>query len=123
MQTCGDGSQWIAVNVIGRDVAVGAAVLVEDIDIFIGVHQYRGGIGTGAARALAAGGGAVVVELQRDADHLEALLDQQRRRHRAVDAARHGDDHAAVARRLGQAERVMRLSRSSCCASPAAGGR
>ncbi len=76
----------------------------------------------GAACALLRQGRAVVVELQRDADDVEPLLDQQRRGHRAVDAAGHGDDDAAVARRLVEAKGVHlpRLTRSSCCASPAA---
>ena len=50
----------------------------------------------GAAGALPAERRAVVVQLKRDADHLAAGLDQERRRARAVDAARHGDDHAAL---------------------------
>src|SRR5438477_9951363 len=54
----------------------------------------------GTARALAPDGGAVVVELQRDADDIETLLHQQRGGHRAVDAARHGDDYAALGRLL-----------------------
>ena len=49
----------------------------------------------GAAGALAPRRGAVIVELQGDADDLAALLDEQRGRDRAVDAARHGDDNAA----------------------------
>ena len=41
---------------------------------------------------------AVVVELQRDADHVVAGLGQQRRGDRGIDAARHGDDDARVGR-------------------------
>jgi hypothetical protein len=52
----------------------------------------------GAARALAMGGGAVVVELQRDADDIVALGDEQRGGDRGIDAARHGDHHARVLR-------------------------
>ena len=52
----------------------------------------------GAAGALAVGGGAVVVKLQRDADDVVALGLKQRRRDRGIDAARHGDDHAGVVR-------------------------
>ena len=48
----------------------------------------------GAARALAAGGGAVVVELQRDADHLVAGLVQQPGDGAAVHAARHRNQDA-----------------------------
>jgi hypothetical protein len=48
-----------------------------------------GAAGSGPADRLT-----VIIELQRDAGHLVAGLDQKRRRHRAVDAARHGDDDA-----------------------------
>ena len=58
----------------------------------------------GAAGALAADGGAMVVELQGDADDLEAALDQQRRRHRGIDAARHRHDDAAIGRVAGKIE-------------------
>ena len=50
----------------------------------------------GAAGALAMGGRAMIVELQRDADDVIALGLQQRSRHRQVDAARHGDDDPGV---------------------------
>ena len=48
----------------------------------------------GAAGALAAGGGAMVVQLQGNADHLMAGLGQQAGDGAAVDAAGHGDQHA-----------------------------
>jgi len=54
----------------------------------------------GAAGALAADGSTVIVELQRDADDVIARGLHQRGGHRAVDAARHGDDHARGARCL-----------------------
>ncbi len=44
------------------------------------------------------GRGAVVVELQRDADDVIALGLEQRGRHRQIDAAGHGDDDAGVLR-------------------------
>ena len=53
---------------------------------------------TRATRALAVRGGAVVVELQRDADHVVALGLEQRSRHRRIDAARHGDDNPQIGR-------------------------
>ena len=52
----------------------------------------------GAAGALAVGRGAMIVELQRDADHVVALGLQQRSRHRGVDAAGHGDHDPGVLR-------------------------
>src|SRR6516165_3676950 len=42
-----------------------------------------------AARAFAPGSGLMIVELQRNADHLETLLYQQGRGHRRIDPARH----------------------------------
>ncbi len=50
----------------------------------------------GAAGALAVGGRAMIVKLQRDADDVVALGLQQRSRHRRVDAAGHGDDDPCV---------------------------
>ena len=61
----------------------------------------------GAAGALAMGRGAVVVELERDADDVVALLREERRDHGRVDAARHRDDDARVGRRLRQIEGVQ----------------
>ena len=63
----------------------------------------------GAARALLLQGHAVIVELQRDADHLIALLMQQRRGDGAVHPARHGDDHAGILRPLIDPERIHGL--------------
>ena len=48
----------------------------------------------GAATARATDRPTVVVELQGDADHLVAGFGEQGCGDRAVDAARHGDDHA-----------------------------
>jgi hypothetical protein len=39
----------------------------------------------------------VIVELERHSDHLGAGLGGERGRHRAVDAARHGDDDPGIA--------------------------
>ena len=52
----------------------------------------------GAAGALAMGGGAMIVELQRDADDVVTFRLQQRSRHRGIDAAGHGDDDPCVLR-------------------------
>ena len=60
----------------------------------------------GAAGALAVGGGAVVVELQRDADHVIALGLEQRGGHRGIDAAGHGDDDTGVLRAAIEIEAV-----------------
>ena len=55
-------------------------------------------VAAGAARSLTPERRAVIVELQGDADHLKAALGQQRRRHRGIDPARHGDDDAVIGR-------------------------
>ena len=60
----------------------------------------------GAAGALAMGGRAMIVKLQRDADDVIALGLQQRSRHRRVDAARHGDHDPGVLRTAFQIQTV-----------------
>ena len=64
-------------------------------------------VAAGAAGALAVGRGAVVVELQRDADDVIAGIGQQRRGHRGIDAARHRDDDARVGRATLDIETVQ----------------
>lgn len=56
----------------------------------------------GAARARPAYRLAMVVELQSDADHLGSGTRGERGRDGAVDAARHGDDDAGIARRAAK---------------------
>ncbi|MNT36757.1 hypothetical protein D3C72_1728620 [compost metagenome] len=64
----------------------------------------------GAAGALLLQGGAVVVELERDADHVIAGLGQQGGDDRGIHSARHGRNHAGADR---QADRLSRaLDRS-----------
>src|SRR5450759_2771563 len=60
----------------------------------------------GAAGALAVAGGAVVIELQRDADHIIALGLEERGGHRGIDAAGHGDDDTGVLRAAIEIEAV-----------------
>ena len=60
----------------------------------------------GAAGALAMGRGAMIVELQRDADDVVALGLQQRSRDRGIDAAGHGDDDPGVLRTAFEIETV-----------------
>ncbi|MGH6725900.1 MAG: hypothetical protein ACREB8_05065, partial [Pseudolabrys sp.] len=52
------------------------------------------------------GGGTMVVELQRDADHIIALGFEQRRGHRGVDPAGHGDDDSGILRAVVEIEAV-----------------
>ena len=60
----------------------------------------------GAAGALLPDGGAMIVKLKGDAHDVVALLLQQGRRDRRIDAARHGDHHAGVAGRLVDIEGI-----------------
>jgi hypothetical protein len=53
-------------------------------------------VATGAAGALTMGRGTVVIELQRDPDHVIAFGLEQGGRHRGVDATRHGDHDPCV---------------------------
>ena len=71
----------------------------------------------GAAGALAGGGGAMVVELQRDADHVVAGLLQQRRHDRGIHPARHGDHDPRVLRAAVDVE--IEVHRRSACSGPA----
>jgi hypothetical protein len=64
-------------------------------------------IAAGAACAFAVGRRAVVEELERDANDVIALLGQQRRRHRGIDAARHRHHHPRLRRRSFEIERVQ----------------
>ena len=60
----------------------------------------------GAAGTLAMGGGAMIVELQRDADDVVAFGLQKRSRHRGIDAAGHGDDDPGILRPAFEIETV-----------------
>ena len=68
----------------------------------------------GAAGALAMGGRAMIVELQRDADDVVALGLQQRSRHRGIDAAGHGDDDPGVLRTAFEIQTVEHGSGHRC---------
>jgi hypothetical protein len=48
----------------------------------------------------------MVVELKRDADHVEAVALQETRDHGGIDAARHGDDDARLVGGFGKIEGV-----------------
>ena len=101
-----------------RHIAVGegvdhcfleAAFVVEDVMGDADPRRDLAGIMDilpGAAGALAMHRGAMVVKLKGDADHVITLLLQQRSRHRAIDAAGHGDHDARVLRTAGAIEGV-----------------
>src|SRR5215472_4527026 len=64
-------------------------------------------VAAGAAGTFAMGRCAMVVELERDADDVIALLGQQRRRYRGIDAARHCHNHPRLRGRSFEIERVQ----------------
>ena len=108
---------------LARDVALGeavdhrlleAALVVEDVVRNADPVGDRAGVVdvlAGAAGALAVGRRAMVVELQRHADDVIALGLEQRRRHRGIDAAGHGDDDAGVLRAAFEVEAVEHSGR------------
>ena len=71
--------------------------VVRNADAF-GDHTGVVNIPTGAASPLTVGGRTVVVELERDADHIVAGVGQECRRDRRIDPARHRNDNARVGR-------------------------
>jgi hypothetical protein len=58
-------------------------------------------VGAGAAGPAPSGRRAMIVELQRHADHVAALTGERRRDNGAVDAAGHGDDDTPILRQVG----------------------
>src|SRR5580700_9500535 len=70
-------------------------------------------VAAGTAGALAMGRGAVIVELERDPDHVIAGFRQQRRGDRGIHAARHGDDNARVGRPALDIETVVHGDRAA----------
>src|SRR6202453_1619925 len=68
----------------------------------------------GATGALAMGGRAMIVKLQRDADDIVSLGLQQRGRRRRIDAARHGDDDSGVLRTAFEIQTVEHGSGHQC---------
>ena len=69
----------------------------------------------GAAGALAMGGRAVIIELQRDADDVVAFRLQQRSRRRRIDAALHGDHDPGFLRTSLDIQTVAHVSGHQCC--------
>ena len=68
----------------------------------------------GAARPLPADRLAMVVELERDADHVIAFGLEQGRDHRGIDPSRHGDDYARRARASGEVKAVQHCGLRRC---------
>ena len=86
-----------------------AAFIVEDVMRYADTLGDAAGVVdvlAGAAGAFAVGGGAVVVKLQGDADHVIALGLEQGSGHRTIDAAGHGDDDTGVLRTGGEVEGI-----------------
>jgi hypothetical protein len=101
-----DARHWgfaaaVAVDKIVDDRDAKAALVIEDVMSDAEMLSDAGGvvdISPGAAGACAPRGSSVVVKLQRYANDLEALLDEQRGRHRRVDPARHRYDNPMAGR-------------------------
>jgi hypothetical protein len=103
---------------LARHIALGEAVDHHFLEAALVVEHVMGNadpfrhrtrvidVLAGAAGTFAVGRGAMVVELQRDADDVVALGLEQRRRDRGIDATRHGDDHTGVPRRAFDVEGV-----------------
>src|SRR5262249_34891100 len=103
---------------LARHIALGEAVDYHFLEAALVVEHVVGNadplrhrarvidVLAGAAGALAMGRGAVVVELQRDADDVVAFGLEQGGRDRGVDAARHGDHHTGVPRRAFDIEAI-----------------
>ena len=86
--------------------------MVEDImrDAQTVAHGARvGDIIARAARAFAPGRRAVVIKLERYADHFSAGVGGQRGADRRIDPAAHRDDNPAFRRRARQVEQVSRI--------------
>src|SRR5262249_56362413 len=117
-----DLAGWLALEPrprpLARQIALGEAVDPHFLEAALVVEQVVGDadplrhrarvidVLAGAAGTFAVGRGAMVVELQRDADDVVALGLEQRRRDRGIDATRHGDDHTGVPRRALDVETV-----------------
>ena len=71
-----------------------------------GHHLRVVNILTGAAGPFAVNGGAMIIELQGNAEHIITLCVQQGGNHAGVDAAGHSHHHARVFRGFGQTETV-----------------
>jgi len=99
----------IGVGEVVDHLGAKAALVVQDIMRDAEVVGHVAGVVhvlPGATGAAAPDRGTVVVELQGDADHPVACLRQERRGHRAVDAAGHGDHDPGRRRRLVEAQGV-----------------
>ena len=70
-------------------------------------------------------GGAMIVQLERNADHVVTVGLEERSRHRRIDAARHGDDNPRVCRPTFDIETVSHMPTGRSCGRylPAAPGR
>src|SRR5262249_35782763 len=76
----------------------------------------------GAAGALAVGRGAMVVQLQRDANDVVPLRFEERRRDRGIDTTRHGHHHAGLLRPSLEVKTVTHRARGACRAPEALPG-
>ncbi|MND74849.1 hypothetical protein D3C80_664530 [compost metagenome] len=108
------GDRRLALQITVRELVdhrvLEAAFVVQDI--VRNADQFGGQTGvvdvlTGAAGALLLERGAVVIELQRDADHVIAGLGQQGGDDGGIHPARHGRDHARADRQADGLSRAL----------------
>ena len=100
--------------------------VIEDVVGDVEPRRHRAGIvdvGAGATRAGPPHRAAVIVELQRDAEDVVALVLEERRHHRGIHAARHCHDHPAGTRRASEVEAVARFGHGSIIAQAVKGSR
>ncbi len=99
----------VAVGEIVDHLGLEAAFVIEHVMGNMEAVGDPAGVGdvlAGAAGALFLDRRAMVIKLQGDADHIEALLGEQRRGDGRIDAPRHGDDHTGLTRRLVDAQGI-----------------
>ncbi len=97
----GRSAMGIFVDEAVDDARAEPGFVVEDVvrdSEAVGDHLGVVNVLARAACARASHRFAMIIELERHADHLGAGARRERSRHRAVDAARHGDDDPGIAR-------------------------
>src|SRR5258708_39754644 len=105
-----------------------AALIVENVvrdTDAAGNHAGVVDVLAGATGALSMRGGAMIVQLERNADYVVTFGLEERSRDGRIDAARHGDDNPRVCRPTFNIETVSHLPTGRSCGGylPAAPGR
>ena len=103
----GGAAGHIFVGEVGDHGVAKGAFIIEHIMSDADAVRDRARVAYILARAAAAGAAhrrAMIIELERDADHFRARLRRQRGDDARIHAARHGDDDAPLGERLGKLE-------------------